>query len=105
MLIFFFCLQNAPAVNNEILEAQRKKQTELINQLKVQLEELESYAYESGEAIVPSNLLLERQRVVMGKNKARKVIEKITLFEPEKSHFETSSLNDVMCSCRPGWNN
>ena len=70
MLIFFFCLQNAPAVNNEILEAQRKKQSELINQLKVQLEELESYAYESGEAIVPSNLLLERQRVVMGKQES-----------------------------------
>ncbi len=50
-----------------MLDAQRKKHTELISQLKEQLEELESYAYESGEAIVPSNLLLERQRVVMGK--------------------------------------
>lgn len=53
-------------INNEVLEAQRKKQAELISQLKGQLEELESYAYESGEAIVPSNLLLERQRIVMG---------------------------------------
>ena len=53
-------------MNNEILEAQRKKHTELISQLKGQLEELESYAYESGEAVIPSNLLLERQRIVMG---------------------------------------
>ena len=54
-------------MNAEILEAQTKKHTDLIQQLKVQLEELESYAYESGEAIVPSNMLLERQRIVMGK--------------------------------------
>lgn len=38
----------------------------MISQLKSQLEELESYAYESGEEIIPSNLLLERQRIVMG---------------------------------------
>ncbi len=40
---------------------------DLISQLKVQLEELESYAYESGDAdTVPSNVLLDRQRIVMG---------------------------------------
>jgi hypothetical protein len=53
-------------VSDKVLEVQRKKQSELISQLKVQLEELESYAFESGEAIVPSNLLMERQRIVMG---------------------------------------
>lgn len=31
-------------------------------------QELESYAYESGEGEVPSNLLLERQRIVMGES-------------------------------------
>ena len=44
-----------------------KKQAELIHQLKGQLEELESYAYASGEGTMPSNVLLDRQRVVMGK--------------------------------------
>ena len=39
----------------------------MIHQLKGQLEELESYAYASGEGTMPSNVLLERQRVVMGK--------------------------------------
>ena len=48
------------------METQRKRQAELIHQLKGQLEELESYAYESGEGTMPSNVLLERQRVVMG---------------------------------------
>ena len=53
--------------NDALLESQRKRQAELIHQLKGQLEELESYAYESGEGNMPSNILLERQRVVMGK--------------------------------------
>ena len=39
----------------------------MIHQLKGQLEELESYAYASGEGTMPSNVLLDRQRVVMGK--------------------------------------
>ena len=38
----------------------------MIHQLKGQLEELESYAYASGEGTMPSNVLLDRQRVVMG---------------------------------------
>ena len=49
------------------MESQRKKHAELIHQLKDQLQELESYAYEAGDGTVPSNMLLERQRVVMGK--------------------------------------
>ena len=53
------------------LVAQRRKHTELINQLKSQLEELEGYAYESGEGEMPSSVLLERQRVVMEQLKAR----------------------------------
>ena len=51
------------------MAVQRKKHADLIQQLKTQLEDLESYAYESGEAIVPSNLLQERQKLVMGKNR------------------------------------
>ena len=47
------------------VEDQRKKQTEAIEQLKNQLEELESYAYLSGDSAPPSKLLLERQRLVM----------------------------------------
>merc|ERR1719210_781757 len=57
--------------NDALLESQRKKHAELIHQLKDQLQELESYAYESGEGNMPSNVLLERQRVVMEQLKAR----------------------------------
>ena len=57
--------------NDEILAFQRKKHTELINQLKGQLEDLECYEYESGEGQVPSSILLERQKVVMEQLKAR----------------------------------
>ena len=53
------------------MAVQRKKHADLIQQLKTQLEDLESYAYESGEAIVPSNLLQERQKLVMGENSNR----------------------------------
>ena len=56
---------------SQALISQRKKHTELINQLKCQLEELEGYAYESGEGDMPSSVLLERQRVVMEQLKAR----------------------------------
>ncbi|CAB4063471.1 unnamed protein product [Lepeophtheirus salmonis] len=57
--------------NNELLEIHRQRQTALINQLKEQLEELETYAYESGDGVIPSNILLERQRIVMDQLKAQ----------------------------------
>jgi hypothetical protein len=47
--------------------AQRAKQKELISQLKNQLEDLEKYAYETGEAGLPQSVVMERQRVIIGK--------------------------------------
>ena len=46
-------------------EEQSRRQRLAIEQLKQQLEELESYAYQSGESAPPSALLLDRQRLVM----------------------------------------
>ena len=63
------CISTQP--NDEILASQRKKHAELINQLKIQLEDLEGYVYESGEGSMPSSVLLERQKVVMEQLKAR----------------------------------
>ena len=63
--------QETCASSSKVLEAQRKKHAELIHQLKGQLDDLESYAYESGDGAVPSNLLLERQRVVMEQLRTR----------------------------------
>jgi len=48
------------------MNAQREKQKELITQLKSQLEELEKYAYETGEAGLPQCVILERQKVIIG---------------------------------------
>ena len=47
------------------MEDQKKKQAEAIEQLRGQLEELESYAYMSGDSAPPSSLVLDRQRLVM----------------------------------------
>jgi hypothetical protein len=46
--------------------AQRVKQKELISQLKTQLEDLEKYAYETGEAGLPQSVVMERQKVIIG---------------------------------------
>ncbi|XP_043466603.1 RUN domain-containing protein 1-like [Leptopilina heterotoma] len=44
---------------------QRTKQKELISQLKTQLEDLEKYAYETGDADLPQSVVLERQNIVI----------------------------------------
>lgn len=44
---------------------QRTKQRELISQLKSQLEDLEKYAYETGDADLPQSVVLERQNIII----------------------------------------
>lgn len=51
--------------HEKIILLQREKQQELILQLKQQLEELESYAFECGADITPHSLLVEKQRVII----------------------------------------
>lgn len=46
---------------------QRTKQKELICQLKSQLEDLEKYAYETGDADLPQSMILERQSIIISK--------------------------------------
>lgn len=46
---------------------QRTKQRELIGQLKLQLEDLEKYAYETGGAGPPQSVILERQNLIISK--------------------------------------
>lgn len=47
---------------------QRTKQRELISQLKSQLEDLEQYAYETGDADLPQSVILERQSIIIGES-------------------------------------
>uniref|UniRef100_UPI00398EAADC RUN domain-containing protein 1 n=1 Tax=Pristiophorus japonicus TaxID=55135 RepID=UPI00398EAADC len=50
----------------ERLEAQRQKQRELIIQLKTQLDDLETFAYQEGSyESLPQSVVLERQRVII----------------------------------------
>lgn len=64
------------------MEDQRRKQAEAIEQLKKQLEELESYAYLSGDSAPPSNLLLERQRLVMEQLRDRyPIVDNLPLYD------------------------
>ncbi|XP_053533949.1 RUN domain-containing protein 1 [Ictalurus punctatus] len=50
----------------ERLEAQREKQKELIVQLKVQLDDLERFAYQEGSYdSLPQSVVMERQRVII----------------------------------------
>lgn len=55
----------------EKMRVQREKQKDLISQLKTQLEELESYAYQTGDAGLPQSVLLERHKIVVEQLKTR----------------------------------
>lgn len=48
------------------IQVKHNQHQELIERLKSQLKELESYAFEIGEAGVPQDVLLERQQVILG---------------------------------------
>lgn len=55
----------------EAVRLRRAQQHELIEKLKSQLRELEQYAFESGEAGVPQDIVLEHQRIILNELKMR----------------------------------
>ncbi|XP_029038311.1 RUN domain-containing protein 1 [Osmia bicornis bicornis] len=64
------CKQSISGVINDVdveskMALQRTKQKELICQLKSQLEDLEKYAYETGDAELPQSMILERQNIII----------------------------------------
>lgn len=75
-------------VTEEKLERQRSRQKELIGQLKDQLEDLERYAYETGELnSLPSSMLLERQNAIIEQLKSKLPvlsIDEIDKLSPEE---------------------
>ena len=69
------------------LQLQRDKQKELILKLKEQLEDLEKYAYETGDSnIIPSSLIMERQNVIIEELKGKLPLEldKMEQMSPEE---------------------
>lgn len=64
MLTLCSCLTQSEREKRERLEAQRKKQKELIIQLKTQLDDLERFAYQEGSYdSLPQSVVMERQKV------------------------------------------
>lgn len=55
----------------DTLTEQRIKQADLIAKLKMQLADLESYAWESGDAGPPSSVVLEKQKVIIDQLKGQ----------------------------------
>uniref|UniRef100_A0A1B0EX81 Uncharacterized protein n=1 Tax=Phlebotomus papatasi TaxID=29031 RepID=A0A1B0EX81_PHLPP len=53
------------------VEWQRTRQQELIQQLKSQLEDLEKFAFESGEPVLPQSMLVEKQKVIIDEFKSK----------------------------------
>ncbi|KAL3842229.1 hypothetical protein ACJMK2_020268 [Sinanodonta woodiana] len=53
------------------ISQQREKQQELIKQLKAQLEDLETYAYETGDSNLPTSRKIEKQSVIIDELKNR----------------------------------
>ncbi|XP_066995426.1 RUN domain-containing protein 1 [Anabrus simplex] len=64
------CHMNSQDFEDKMV-AQRLKQKELISQLKKQLEDLEKYAYETGEAGLPQSMIMERQRIIIDQLKGK----------------------------------
>lgn len=53
------------------MDRQKSHQHELIEQLKTQLEDLEKYAYESGEPVLPQAVMVEKQKIIIDELKQK----------------------------------
>lgn len=78
---------NASCQKSSKLQLQRDKQKELILKLKEQLEDLEQYAYDTGNPnIIPSSMIMERQSVIIEELKGKLPLEldKLEKMSPEE---------------------
>ncbi|XP_059616851.1 RUN domain-containing protein 1 [Phlebotomus argentipes] len=71
------------------VEWQRNRQQELIQQLKSQLEDLEKFAFESGEPVLPQSMLVEKQKVIIDEFKSK---INLNLDENALSHLSPEDL-------------
>lgn len=82
---------NEKAPKLSIDEGQREKQIDMIDQLKTQLEDLEKYAFEAGDLVLPQTILFEKQKIIIDELK-----KKINLpFDQKKmAHLSTDELKN-----------
>ncbi|CAG9828811.1 unnamed protein product [Diabrotica balteata] len=73
----------------DAVRLRRSQQKELIDKLKSQLRELEQYAFENGEAGIPQDMVLERQKIILNELKTRMNLE------IDDQHFYQMSQADV----------
>ncbi|XP_014206213.1 RUN domain-containing protein 1-like isoform X2 [Copidosoma floridanum] len=81
------------------MEMQRAKQKELISQLKSQLEDLEQYAYETGDADLPQSIVLERQNLIIShlKEKLNVNIEDLSKLSPDDLRWQVDmAINQIV---------
>jgi hypothetical protein len=53
------------------MDCQKMRQHELIEQLKTQLDDLEKYAYETGEPVLPQAIMMEKQKIIIDELKQK----------------------------------
>lgn len=73
------------------IDSQKSHQNELIEQLKTQLEDLEKYAYESGQPILPQAIIVEKQKIIIDELKRKMNLNLSELDLPQLSPDELRS--------------
>ncbi|GMT35935.1 hypothetical protein PFISCL1PPCAC_27232, partial [Pristionchus fissidentatus] len=84
--------------DEEVLGKQRVRQKELIDKLKEQLNDLERYAYESGEGDLPSTVIIQKQKSVL-ENLSQKIdlnIEIDTMSQAEITRTVEEALKQLI---------
>lgn len=77
------------------IDSQKNHQHELIEQLKTQLDDLEKYAYETGEPILPQAVMVEKQRIIIDELKRKMNLNLNELDLPQLSPDELRTHVDV----------
>lgn len=77
------------------MDSQKIRQQELIDQLKTQLDDLEKYAYESGENVVPQTIMMEKQKIIIDELKQKMNLNFNELELPQLSPDELRNQVDV----------
>lgn len=84
----------AKGILNKI-DRQKNHQHELIEQLKMQLDDLEKYAYETGEPVLPQAIMVEKQKIIIDELKMKINLNLNELDLPQLSPDELRSHVDV----------
>lgn len=77
------------------MDSQKSHQHELIEQLKTQLDDLEKYAYETGEPVLPQAIMVEKQKIIIDELKQKMNLNFNELDLPQLSTDELRNQVDV----------